>query len=36
MHLGPPAKSQLRGALYCAYEKQPTPGMPQAKEVNND
>jgi hypothetical protein len=36
MHLAPPAKSRLRGALYSAYEKQSTSGVAQAKEVNDD
>jgi hypothetical protein len=32
MLFGPPDKSQLRGALYSAYQKQPTGGC-QIKEV---
>ena len=32
MLLGPPDKSQLRGASYSAYQKQPTGGC-QTKEV---
>jgi hypothetical protein len=33
MLLGPPAKSQLSGAFYSAYQKQPTEGCTNEKVV---